>query len=164
MILLLDSEYAQQVTKQLQELERVFGAQVIENLTDNLLNVTLQCRDKAKRVHKVNLVMNPETFPQSAPECSSDLPMKWQPSWQSVGATNNEEPRPRKKFKEDSSRKEADKVNDKDVQDYSHLSRLYSDFVKHVDTISSSLERTRRLGCQHLDLGALYIFLQVEQF
>lgn len=125
-------EYAQNFNRQLEELERVYGANVIQNSTDNLLNVTLTYQDKAKRVHKVNLVMNPETFPQSPPTCSCDLPMKWQPSWQSV-VVNNEESQPRKKFKGDSSRKEADKVDEKSINDYGHLSRLYADFVQHVD-------------------------------
>ena len=75
--------YAEELMTQLENLERVYGRDAVKDLSDDLLKVTLQYQDSAGRSHVLSLVLSPDTFPQSCPACTCELPIKsgWRPSW-----------------------------------------------------------------------------------
>jgi E3 ubiquitin-protein ligase FANCL len=127
--------YAEELMTHLEKLERVYGSDAVKELSDDLLKVTLQCRDAAGRSHVLSLVLSPDTFPQSCPSCTCELPIKsgWQPSWR-----HGDESMPSKRHKVESDKEEihlkenGDKKDDGDVG-YG-LTGLYTDFTRAVLT------------------------------
>lgn len=128
------AEYAAKLTKQLEELERLHGDSVIEELSDDLLKVVLKYQDGAGREHRLRLKLSPETFPQEKPDCSTNLPIKrgWQPSWRIAPQTDSDDgSRPTKRYKVDPNSKESGAMAERTTEH--GLSGLYADFICQVD-------------------------------
>lgn len=127
--------YAEELITQLEKLERVYGSDAVKDLSDDLLKVTLQCQDAAGRSHVLSLVLSPDTFPQSCPAFTCELPIKsgWQPSWR-----YGDESMPSKRHKVESDEKQihlrenGDEKGDDDIG-YG-LIGLYADFIRAVRT------------------------------
>lgn len=119
-------EYAEELTKQLEELERDYGSDVVHDLSSDLSKVTLQYQDAAGRLHQLNIKLSPVSFPNGAPECMSELPMAWQPT-----NDTRDNSRPQKRFKVDPNNRESgDKEGDASRNCFL---RLYGSFVQQVD-------------------------------
>jgi hypothetical protein len=123
-------DYADQLTRQLEEVERVHGSKAIQGLSDDLLKLTLQYQDDAQRLHVVILNLSQDSFPQTAPKYQSNLPAKWQPHWKPNPLDGDRSTRPHKRLKVDPNSNES--PSDDNGKHWG-LVQLYSDFVKQVD-------------------------------
>lgn len=125
-------DYADQLTKQLEEVERVHGSKAIQSLSDDLLKLTLQYQDDAQRLHIVILNLSPDSFPQTAPKCQTNLPAKWQPHWKPNPLDGDQSARPHKRFKVDPNSNNNESASEGNGE-HCGLVQLYSDFVSQVD-------------------------------
>jgi len=124
-------EYADELTKHLEELERVHGNYAVQELSDDLLKMALQYKDTGGRLHLISLKLSPDTFPHSCPECASDLPIKWQPPWKPA-PSEGDKPRQAKRIKVDPNSQERDASSEDNDSGYG-LVRLYASFKREVD-------------------------------
>ena len=130
-------EYALELVKQLEEVERVYGSDVVQELSTDLMKLTLQCKDQAGRIHLLRLSMSADKFPQSCPKCETDLPTKseWQPSWCVPTMTSekigkHESTAPCKRLKVEKDNEKMDIATD--TKDPSGFVGLYADFTRAV--------------------------------